>query len=1143
MRELLSSLLRFSWATSLFGARQMAGIVSGDRSLAQNCDSVAEAAVAELQGPAHSLYQIGQRFQEGFDGALPSPASHHSGGEPAPQPSHLIDSGRLNGSSFVVLGEGLAGGMGDFSLSSDTQVYSFPAQIARQMGVAFPQRLIEPPGLGNAPGFASLPVIVPSPSQTSVVDQIPPRRPRDLSVPGFRVADAVRRRPSEPLIDKADATQTMANFVLGLLDIAYGKTEELRTQLENALELQPTFALVALGYSEVLEAAIASSPENLPSLAAFKTDYSVIVQSLRRTGAEVLVLTIPDPFDTAHFAKLEKAATTLKVEPESLVELWRLKSDDRISVKGLNEIAFQIFDGSIRELPEGSVVPARLAREMGCRVKELNESIRRLAESHGAAVYDLAAFFRRLCDRGAVAGHRKVTGDYLGGFYSLNGYYPGATGHALIANEILDELNHRFGASFASVDLSAVMSADPVVQYRPAAGDNWTPSALRQMANTPVTPARKLPPPACCAPRPSSRYPLQLPPGLEQVLPLNKELSYFGDGISAANCRTPQTIQFGSGANLLFGGLAMVDSHLAGNIRIRFSPPVNGCAQFHIFYEGGFTGDDEVLEAPRFFKMAFRNNRVDEIPGFISSGVLNLTTGDVDTSRGSLNVFAQFSSSALNALVSLNPTFPRPPQAPLSFPGQYGSACVVFEQRPDGLLDFTFVGTSFVPLGNGIVWPLNFAGPSFEFATIPANGTVMHPHLALSTRQTERAEEGDKIEIPVNTIQEYTLFAPISSFGDVFSLDAPQLGGPATGRSRLLGRVQIQYGPRSGNSVPIAVTTTTAGGTLAPMGPTPLAQLFPGRLTPGPIGFYENLRFPLRTYSLNDLAIIDDPFEIAIGAVDVRTGKAIHPVLHRGFINQDLIFALIRVEPCTPQNSFLFRGPAELRSNHGGSPVFQYYGQVHIPYPPGFAFPDPNMATGFPIGGGSALDPYLWLWAMPDKSVAETTASGAGEAVSSRFERFTYRYEIPLRPGKKKAIFEYKNLSQNGKFCMHSLVWVGFADSNTGSPGERGYDTLSFTGFGIWSKDGIERVELASVQVSTAAKSPYIGIQIGLGDVSNVNTSVAADAFPLRPPQPGGYQCCVGLPSQPPRAPLPTRDCPPPPRCGASNSGGVSDSN
>ena len=42
-----------------------------------------------------------------------------------------------------------------------------------------------------------------------------------------------------------------------------------------------------------------------------------------------------------------------------------------------------------------------------------------------------------------------------------------------------------------------------------------------------------------------------------------------------------------------------------------------------------------------------------------------------------------------------------------------------------------------------------------------------------------------------------------------------------------------------------------------------------------------------------------------------------------------------------------------------------------------------------------------------EKCVGDTLASGSGDAVSSRFEKFSYRYEIPSRPGKKKAIFEW----------------------------------------------------------------------------------------------------------------------------------------
>src|ERR1051326_163843 len=128
---------------------------------------------------------------------------------PAPQRSMQVNRGRLNTSRFVVLGEGLAAGMGDFSLSDVTQQYSFPAQIAQQIGADFPQSLIQPPGIGDVPGFAPWPVIVPSALQSTVLDQIPPDPPSNLSVPGFTVADALRMRPHEPIIDRASSKQTV----------------------------------------------------------------------------------------------------------------------------------------------------------------------------------------------------------------------------------------------------------------------------------------------------------------------------------------------------------------------------------------------------------------------------------------------------------------------------------------------------------------------------------------------------------------------------------------------------------------------------------------------------------------------------------------------------------------------------------------------------------------------------------------------------------------------------------------------------------------------------------------------------------------------------------------------------------------------
>src|SRR5258708_15468804 len=85
-----------------------------------------------------------------------------------------------------------------------------------------------------------------------------------------------------------------------------------------------------------------------------------------------------------------------------------------------------------------------------------------------------------------------------------------------------------------------------------------------------ITGGEKIPAPQAAAPP----KPLQLPPGLEQVLPVSKAASYFGDSIRAVNCRNKNEIPFGSCRGNLFGGVATVDSHPSGSGRIKFTPPL-----------------------------------------------------------------------------------------------------------------------------------------------------------------------------------------------------------------------------------------------------------------------------------------------------------------------------------------------------------------------------------------------------------------------------------------------------------------------------------------------------------------------------------------------------------------------------------------
>ncbi len=1051
MRDLVSSALRCSWAMSLFGVQQCVNLVHDvNRSL-----------------------------------RAPAPGQVQSATDARP-----VSRGRLDTRAVVVLGEGLAAGMGDFTLSDVTQVDSFPAQMARQMQTSLPQRLIQPPGFCSPPGFAEQPVLLPVPLQTTVLDHLPPAPVNDLSVPNFRVSDTLNLRPAEPLVHRHDAKQTAANLILGVIPIAYGSAGQLPTQLEAAVSRQPTFTIVELGYCEALEAAVKRDPDLLPD----GDNYRQVIEALQGTGSEVLLLNIPDPFDTAHFSTLTRAAKILKLDPSFLVQAYGLNPDTLITVHGLNEIGFQLLGKTIDVLPDGCVLSCEVAGQISARIKELNEGLTAFARETGVVVFDLHALFRKVNRNGIAIGSRRLTAEYLGGFYSLNGYYPGSTGHAVIANEILHQLNRHYGADFPQINLRAVMSTDPVADYRQAEGPDWTTSQLSQLQpgpppdlsvsvidETPLACGRNDVWQELESPSQATTL-LQLPPGLEQVLPISKAASYFGDGITPLNCRDPREVQTGSCGHNLFGGLALVDSHLSGRLRIKFSPPANNLSRFEVSFLEGFVGDDAVLMTPQFFKMPFQQSRVDDVSGQISAGVLNLATGEVSD----LIVFARFSGSALLTLVSLNPSFPR---QPLSFPGPYGSAWATFTQRPDGLLDFTFSGSTFVPLGNNIRWPLNFFSPTQQFATIPANGSVLHPHLQLSTMEQPVAAADECLEVPFNTVQELTLFTHNSSFGDAFTLNSPQLGGGATGRSHVLGRARLQFGPRCGNSVPVAVSLLSPGGQMAALPASPIVTGFPGRLYPGPQGCNEFLRFPLRTYSLDDVICIDDPFDISVGAVDLRTGKFLSELLHRGFINQDLIFALIRIEPRTPRSSFFFRGPAAIDRGAEGQLVFRFQGTVHIPYLEGFLFPAPNLTTAIVIGPNSALDPFLWIHAIQDADTKDAIKSGtARDVMSSNGETFSYHYEIPADPSCHQAQFEYENHSQQGRFTLHSLAWVGFSNSDGGTNEGAGFDTVTFACFGIWSKDGVQTVQQATVQISTSAQRPYVGIQVGGGSVSNVNT-------------------------------------------------------
>ena len=347
--------------------------------------------------------------------------------------------------------------MADFALRQSYQESSFPALMARQMDTIFPQPLFQNPGIWSPPGFQVLPVRVPAPYQTTVRTQFPPPLfVFNLSVPGFRLVDSLYRRPSAPLIQPRDPSQTVTNLILGFPALILGPDKPLWTQLEYAVQLNATLAVVELGYYEVLEAAATGDLGRLPDVVQFRSDYARMVAALRRNFAEVIVTTVPDPFDTAYFSTSATVARMNGLAVSEVTDRYRLHDGDWVTIHGLTVTG---------EVSPNAVRPAAAAAEIRSRVRALNEAIAAVAQQNGAIVYDLGGLFARVRAGGLPAGARMLTADYLGGFYALCGYYPGWTGHAAIANEMLALLNRTFGRSFALVDLAKVAENDPAVRF------------------------------------------------------------------------------------------------------------------------------------------------------------------------------------------------------------------------------------------------------------------------------------------------------------------------------------------------------------------------------------------------------------------------------------------------------------------------------------------------------------------------------------------------------------------------------------------------------------------------------------------------------------------------------------------------------
>ena len=358
-------------------------------------------------------------------------------------------------SRLVVVGDSLSAGFQNGSLLDSQQPHGYAALIARQARTPLALPLIAPPGFPPVlklidPGPP--PVIEPATGSSTGRDD-PTVQATNLAVPGHTVADARDARPDLPI-------DSITDLVLGLPGLFGGIS---RSQVEWAEALRPTTVVLWLGNNDALGAAVAGDASKLTSVANFESAYGEVIDRLAATGATLVTANIPDVTAVPFLTPAETVAAQIGAPLDAIGPLLGIAAGDFVTPDAFPLIQAILSSTTLGPLPGNVVLDAGEVAAIRDAVAGYNAFIEKKAREHHAALVDVHALIDRIHARGLVVGGQRLTTDFLGGLFSLDGVHPTNTGYAVIANEFIRALNRRFDADIAPVSVERIAKQDPLV--------------------------------------------------------------------------------------------------------------------------------------------------------------------------------------------------------------------------------------------------------------------------------------------------------------------------------------------------------------------------------------------------------------------------------------------------------------------------------------------------------------------------------------------------------------------------------------------------------------------------------------------------------------------------------------------------------
>lgn len=382
-------------------------------------------------------------------------SNNSGGGGPSGGPSF---------SNSVLIGDSLSAGFQNGSLLDSQQPNGWASLVATQAGFNLTLPLIAPPG---APAVLQLvnpgpPPVVQQASGTTTGRDHPTVQPTDLAVPGHTLNDLINDAPAVvPTSDEEIITSLVLGFPLG----------NNKSQMNEAIQLNPTALFVWIGNDDALQADEAGTPSAMTSVASFTQEFQLLLSTLHaQTTATLLVANIPDvtvvPYLSPAASIIAQVAEETGLSQTTVATDLGLQDGDLVNATGLSEVqsaAAAIQQGQTPSpLTDAGFLDAAEITQVQSTVDQYNAAIAQEVSTVGAVLVDIHTLIENLQQGGATINNYKATTAFLGGLFSLDGLHPTNTGYALIANQVIDGMNASLKTAIPDVDVSAIAAADPL---------------------------------------------------------------------------------------------------------------------------------------------------------------------------------------------------------------------------------------------------------------------------------------------------------------------------------------------------------------------------------------------------------------------------------------------------------------------------------------------------------------------------------------------------------------------------------------------------------------------------------------------------------------------------------------------------------